>query len=238
MLALGGCGKEIDVFPEPGSVTESADIIRADGRGCIVVSYSSFPIRKDSPPDGVRSAVLRALDSTPCSAAAFFWSERALAERWISEQISIRRNAGLPRRLILVGHGLGATEAAETAKNILAREADVEIILLLTVDAVRPGRLASTARTATTAIASHVPGVNLNLIAYDAAPVPDGHALWAHVNYYQEKSEYYHGKAMSGAENHLLDDQSGILNHATADDFAIASITADIRQALARGMQW
>lgn len=238
MLAVGGCGKEIDVFPEPGSATESAEIIRTGNSGCVVVSYSSFPLRKDSPPDGVRAAVLRSLSRTPCSAAAFYWSERAMAERWIREQLAIRRNAGMPMRLILAGHGLGAAEAAETAKDILAREPDVQIVLLLTVDAVRPGRLTSTARTAGAAIANHVPGVNLNLIAYDAAPIPDGRKLWAHVNYYQAKSDYYHGTSMAGAENHLLSDRSGVLNHATADDFAIAQITADIRQALARGMQW
>ncbi len=237
MLTAGGCGKEIDVFPEPGNATETVEILRTDARGCVAVSYSSYPLRPGSPPDGVRAALMRALGQTPCSAASFFWSERVMAERWINDQLTMRRNAGLPQRLILAGHGLGATEAAETAKDILARDPSVEIVLLLTVDAVKTGRLSSTAGTAGTAIANHVPGLKVNLVAYDSAPVPDGMRFWAHVNYYQARSESYHGGPMAGAENHRLEDWTGLLNHANADDFAMSLIAADIRVALQRGMR-
>lgn len=233
-LLAAGCGKEIDVFPEPGNVTESAEVIRLARTGCVIVSYSSYPLSGAAPPDGVSAAIMAGIGNRPCSAASFFWSEKTLAERWIREQLALRRRAGLPQRLILAGHGLGATEAAETAKNILAREPEAELVLLLTVDAIKTGRLSSTAGATGTAIANKMPGIKINLVSYDAAPLPDGQRFWAHINYYQENSAAYHGMRMPGAENHRLDDWSGFLTHSNADNFAMPLLTADIRSALKR----
>ncbi len=234
-LLAGGCGKEIDVFPEPGNATELADVYRLDNRGCVIVSYASYPLRKNSPPDGVRAAITRAMGNAPCSAASFYWTERIMAERWIREQLAARRNAGWPQRVILAGHGLGAAEAAETVKTVLASDPMTEVVLLLTVDAVKPGRISSTAGVTGAAIATRMPVLKVNLFAYDQAPVPDGRRFWAHVNYYQNKSEYYHGTSMPGAENHLIGDWSGLLNHANSDDFVVSLLTSDLRVALQRG---
>lgn len=230
-----GCGREVDAFPNPGDVSESGQIMRYADTGVVVVVFASFPLRDGVPPDGVRRAVAVSLGRRPCSAATFFWSENILAERWIEDQLERRRRAGLPPRLILAGHGLGASAASEMAKTVMARNQDVEIVLLLTVDAVKTGRIESAAGVAGSAIVNRLPGVNMNFIAYDAAPAPDGRRLWSHINYYQDKSQAYHGAAMPGAENHHIDDWTGALNHGDADDFVYPLLTVDIRAALERG---
>lgn len=239
-LLLAGCeGQEdIDVFPQPGNATESASVVRQASEGPIVATFASYPLRPSAPPDGVRAAMLRSIGRTPCSAASFYYSEKALAERWIGEQVAARRRNGLPVRLILAGHGLGGAEAADTARDWLEKSPDAQVVLLVTVDAVKTvSRLTSAASVTGTAIAKHLPGVNMNFIAYDSAPTPDGVRFLSHTNYYQRKSEYYNGVAMAGAENHLLDDWTGLLNHASADDFAMPMVTADFRYALRRAGQ-
>lgn len=231
----GGCNREVEPFPEPGGVSESSDVVRDAQRGCIVVTYASYPLRNGAPPDGVRLAMTRSLGNIPCSAASFYWTERPLAMRWLQEQLEMRRRRGEIPRVLLAGHGLGATEAAETARELLAREQDVQIVLLLTVDAVKTGRINSAAGVTGNAIVTHLPGVNYSFTAYDSAPSPDGKRLWSHVNYYQDKTPYYHGTAMPGADNHLLIDWTGLLNHGNSDDFAMPMIAVDFRQALERG---
>lgn len=238
-LAAAGCGEEeIDVFPQPGNATESASVVRQAAEGPIVVTFASYPLRPSAPPDGIRAAMLRSLGRAPCSAASFYYSEKAVAERWIGDQVAARRRNGYPVRLILAGHGLGAAEAADTARDWLEKSPDAQVVLLVTVDAVKTaGRFTSAANVTGTAIAKHIPGVNMNFIAYDSAPTPDGQRFLSHVNYYQSRSEYYSGIPMAGAENHLLEDWTGVLNHASADDFAMPMVTADFRNAMRRAYQ-
>ncbi|MCC8179823.1 MAG: hypothetical protein LIP23_02795 [Planctomycetes bacterium] len=242
-LALGAaasalvCGclmQQVDMFPEPNA-NESARVARLADQGVVLATFASYPLRDDTPPDGVRAAMLRAIGGRPCSAATFYWSERALALRWIREQLELRRRNGWPPRLILAGHGLGATEASETAYDILREDTDVEIVLLLTVDAVKTGRIGSAAAVTGAATVGRIPGVNLNFTAYDAGPQPDGRKLWAHVNYYQTSSPMYSGAPMMHAENHHLEDWTGVLTHGSSDDFAMPLVAADLRAAIARG---
>lgn len=237
LVAATGCFTEVEPFPEPGGLSETTEVIRAESTGPVIVSYASYPLKRGAPPDGVRVAVFRAIGSTPCSAAAFFWSERDIALGWIEEQLILRRRRGEPPRLILAGHGLGATEASETAKEVLFRDRDVEITLLLTIDAVKTGRIGHAAGVTGNVLSRRIPGMNHSFTAYDAAPPPDGKTLLAHINYYQANSIYYHGTSMPGAENHLLGDWTGLLNHGNVDDFAIAYLVADLRQAIARSLR-
>lgn len=232
-LLAAGCDGEVDVFPEPGGADEKQQVFREEDRGCVMVSFASFPLRPNAPPDGVRTAVSRAAALAPCSAAAFFWTERDTAERWIGVQMNRRRSLGLPVRLIVVGHGLGGAEACDTVRELLTRAPDAEIVLLLTVDAVKTGRIGSAAGV-TGAALNRLPGVNTSLAAYYDAPSPDGLRFFSHINYYQDKSQLYHGAAMPGAENHLLEDWTGLLNHGNADDFAMPLIYTDLRAALQR----
>ncbi len=231
-----GCGREVEPFPEPGGTSEKEEILRRSGVGPVVVSFASYPLRPGAPPDGVQMAILQAIGNGRCDVASFYWSERALSMGWIQEQMEHRRRTGQPLRLIMAGHGLGATEAAEVAREIIFNDRDVQIVLLLTVDAVKTGRLASPAGVAGNTIAKRIPGVNHSFTAYDAAPVPDGRQLWSHINYYQTRSTYYHGAAMPGAENHHLDDWTGLLNHGNADDFAVTFLVNDLRYALRKAV--
>lgn len=234
-LAGGGCMKGVDPFPEPGGLDDSSQILRTEGRGPIVLSFASYPMRPGTPPDGVRAAIMKTIGSVPCSAATFYWTENERFRRWFGDQADERRARGLPVRLILAGHGLGATEACELAKDILYNDRDVEIVLLLTVDAVKTNRLGSAAAATGNVLTKRIPGIDHSFTAYDAAPEPDGKRLWSHVNYYQAKSTYYHGTAMPHAENHRLDDWTGLLNHGNADDFAYTFLLTDLRQALSEG---
>lgn len=231
---LQGCADTAATTPaESVSVSRSSEALRLDTAGCVIVSFSSNHFGKDAPPDGVRAAVLRATDSERCSAASFVWTETASARRWAQEQLSIRAAAGRPQKLILAGHGTGASTAAETARAVMATRPDVQIVLLLTVDAVKTGRISSTAGYAGNQIANRV-GWNVNLVAYDNAPAPDGARLLSHINYYQNESGYYHGAPMPSAENHLVADTSGLLNHGDVDDFVVPLVTADIATAIRR----
>lgn len=233
-LALAGCGDEPDAFPEPGNATESAAVIREAETGDIVVVYTSYPLRRGAPPDGVRRAVQKAIDRRPCSAAAFYWSEKTLSTRWIQMQIAERTRQGLQPRIILAGHGLGATTAAETARSLSRDPSGAVVTLLLTVDAVKTGRIGSAAGVTGTVIASSLPGVKASFTAYDSAPAPDGQRLLVHVNYYQTATGY-HGAPMPHAENHHLGDSSGVLNHGNVDDFAFPMLVSDLRRAMAAG---
>lgn len=231
---VAGCGKEVDPFPAPGNVTEAGVIMRQSSMGPIIVVFCPYPLDDASPSDGVRSAVIRAIGGENCSAAAFHWTERAMAERWVREQLEVRRLHGTPLRIILAGHSLGATTAAETARDIMTNLPDVVIPLLLTVDAIKTGRISSTAGVTGAFIAS-ASGIKTSFTAYDSAPTPDGRTLRRHVNYYQKNSDLYHGSPMPGAENHLLHDTSGLLNHGNADDFALPLLVRDIHFAMTRG---
>lgn len=234
LAAFAGCmvGDDVEPFREPGDQTETRQVHRNADTGAVVVTYASYPLNPGAPPDGVRAALARAMGDAPCSAATFYWSERERALAWISAQLDARRRRGEEPRLVLAGHGLGATEASETAREVLFHDRDVRIVLLLTVDAVKTGRIGSAAGVTGNAIAHRIPGVNHNFTAYDAAPRPDGDRLLAHVNYYQAKSVYYHGTAMPFAENHPIDDWTGLLNHGNADDVSLSFLIADFRQAL------
>ncbi len=236
-VLFGGCGREVEVFPQPGGASESGRVFRNANTGPIIVTFTSYPLKADAPPDGVRMAVQRSLGRFPCSAATFFWSERAMAERWLREQIDVRRQYGNPARLILAGHGIGATEASEVAKDVLSWNTGAEIVLLLTVDAVKSGRVSSAAGITGAATVGRIPGVNMNFVAYDGAPPPDRVHLWSHINYYQKGSSVYHGSPMPWAENHLLEDWTGMLNHGNADDFALPLMATDIRAAVERALR-
>lgn len=234
-LTSGCLDKNVEPFPEPGDLGESGLVVRNEKTGPVVVTFASYPLKPGSQPDGVRAALMRALsDDDDCSVATFFWSERTRSMRWIQDQLEERRKRGQPPRLILAGHGIGATEASETAREIIFGDRDVEIVLLATVDAVKTSKIGTAAGATGNVIARRIPGVNLSFTAYDAAPEPDGRQLWAHVNYYQTKSVYYHGSPMPHAENHRIDDWTGLLNHGNADDFALTFLVADFREALRR----
>lgn len=233
-MAAGGCldGQMQPAPDDPIGKAEAGSIIRAADTGPVVVIYASHPLKPGSPPDGVRSAFLRTVGDAECSAASFYYSEQTRALRWVQDQLNERRRRRMPPRLILAGHGLGATEASETAREIIFNDRDVEIVLLLTVDAVKTGKLGSAAGVTGNAIARRIPGVEHSFTAYDAAPEPDGRQLWDHVNYYQTRSVYNHGTSMPYAENHRVDDWTGLLNHGNADDFSLTFLIADFRQAL------
>lgn len=233
LVVAAGCFQNSQPVPEPDKTGDSSQIHRTSGRGPIIVSFSSYPMRPGAPPDGVRAAIIKTVEERPCSAATFYWTERERVDHWLDDQMEERRLRNLPVRLILAGHGLGATEASELAKDLLYRDRDVEVTLLLTIDAVKRNRLGSAAGATGNMITKRIPGVDHNFTAYDAAPKPDGRRLRAHINYYQSKSTYYHGAPMPFAENHRLDDWTGLLNHGNADDFAHTFLLADLRQALA-----
>ena len=238
-LLLPGCFPDgsVEPFPEPEGMGESGMVIRRAPAGPVIVTYASYPLRDGAPADGVRAAVMRAIGNANCSVASFYWSERARALKWIRDELDQRRRSGLPPRLILAGHGLGATEASETAREIIFNDRDVEIVLLLTVDAVKTGKIGSAAAVTGNALTHRIPGVKHSFTAYEAAPEPDARQLWAHVNYYQSRSVYYHGTAMPYAENHLIDDWTGLLNHGNADDFAMTFLVSDLRHALRAAAQ-
>lgn len=211
---------------------EKSSILRTSSEGPIVITFAVSPMLPGVPPDGIRAAMQRSIGNRRCSAATFLWSERERIRYWLRDQAEQRRSVGAPIRLILAGHGLGATEASELAKDVLFKERDIEIVLLLTVDAIKTNRLGSAAAVTGNALTKRIPGVDPNFTAYDAAPPPDGKRLWSHINYYQSKSTYYHGVPMPHAENHRLDDWTGLLNHSNADEFAHSFLVADIRQAM------
>lgn len=233
-LLLGGCSAEPEAFPDPGNVTESVEIIRRSETGHIVIAFSSYPLRADAPPDGVRSAIVRAIGRYPCSAAVFYWSERQLSDKWLREQIAIRFPRGEVPRIILAGYGLGATEAAETARALANDPSGIIVSLLVTVDALKTNRFTSAAGVTGSVIAGRIPGVKNNFTAYDSAPIPDGMRLLRHVNYFQRTTSLYHGAPMHGAENHLITDASGLLNHGGVDDIAAPLVASDIMAVFAR----
>ncbi len=237
VLGAGGCaGTGVEPFPEPSGMAESVDVARENPVGPIVVCYSSFPLKSESPPDGIHAAVLRAIGNAPLSAACFYWDSRSLALRWVREQMNERRKRGMPPRVILAGHGPGATEACDAARELL-RDDDVEIVLLLPVDAVRAaGSTGATAYAAGNAIVNRLPGVRHSFTAYTDAPAPDGKRLWTHINYHQDNSPNFHGAAMPRAENHRIADWTGLLNHGNADDFVLPLLQADLKYAIARGL--
>ncbi len=235
LAAAAGCLDQSQTAGTSSGAKQAAmanPVIRNSGTGPVAVTFISSPLRPGAPPDGVRAALIQAMGGRDCSAASFLRSDRDRAIRWSREQFDERRRRSLPPRLILAGHGLGATEASETARDILFGDRDAEITLLLTVDAVKTNKIGSAAAVTGTAIAKRIPGVDYNFTAYDAAPEPDGRRLRAHINYYQTKSAYYHGTAMPHAENHRIDDWTGLLNHGNADDFALTLLITDLRQAL------
>ncbi|MCL2000735.1 MAG: hypothetical protein FWG74_04805 [Planctomycetes bacterium] len=237
ILLVSGCDDRVSVFPEPRTPQEGVRVLRRSDYGPIVISFASYPLRDGVPPDGVAFAVLRAAGGYPVSAAVFYWSERGRAERWLEEQMAVRRSLGQPIRLIFAGHGLGATEAAEATRGLLLRTPDAEVALLLTVDAVKPGKVERAAAITGSALFNlgGMPGVKIGLTAYDSAPAPDGRRFWTHINYYQNQSLFYHGSSMPWAENHHIDDWTGLLNHGNADDFVFPLLLADIKAALERG---
>ncbi len=234
-FSASGCFKEVDPFPAPGNATESALIIRNSNYGPIVIVFTPYPLKRESPPDGVHLAVINAMGGMDSSIGAFHWPEKNMAERWLEQQIAVRNAQGLRPQVILTGHSLGATTAAETAKDIMENQQNAVITLLLTVDAVKTGRISSAAGRTGAYIAGTLPGAKISFTAYDGAPAPDGMRLIRHINYYQKNGEHYGGAPMPHAENHLLSDPTGFLNHGNADDFARPLITRDIRNVLRPG---
>ena len=210
-------------------------ILREMPAGCVAAIFSPLLFVPGAPPRGMGRAILQAFGQLPGSAAVFTWQRQGQARDWLRRQADNRRRSGLPVRLILAGHGLGGAAAAETARFILDREPDSEVILLLTVDAVKTGRVERAAGAAGSAIAGSLPGVSANFVAYDAAPIPDGRRFWFHVNYYQNRTPLCRGARLPWAENHLLHDTMNFLNHENAEDFAFPFLVADFRAALERG---
>jgi hypothetical protein len=210
-------------------------VLRETPAGCAAAIFSPLPLVRGASSRGMERAVLRAFGSLPGSAAVFAWQRQDQARDWLRRQADLRRQSGLPVRLILAGHGLGGAAAAETARFILDREPDSELVLLLTVDAVKTGRLERVAGAAGSAIAGSLPGVSANFVAYDAAPVPDGRRFWFHVNYYQDRTPLCRGAPLPGAENHLIHDETNLLVHENAEDFVFPFLVADFRAALERG---
>ncbi len=236
---ISGCFLESDGETATDSETEKTkiEVIRNSDSGPIIVAFTAFPGRSEAPRDGVETAIVRSIGRMPCSAATVYWPERSLSLSWIREQCEKRRRGGQEPRLILAGHGLGATEASEVAKEIMFKDRDAVIVLLLTVDAVKTSKIGSAAGATGNVVTRRIPGVNHSFTAYDASPQPDGKQLLAHINYYQTRSVYYHGAAMPGAENHHLDDWTGLLNHGNVDDFALTFLIADLRGILGKERQ-
>ena len=234
-LFAAGCMDAVNAFPAAENANEAALVMRRSVQGPVIVVFTPYPLRSDAPPDGVHAAVMKTSAGLNCSVAAFHWPERAMAERWIDEQIALRRSHGLRTRMIIAGHSLAAASASDLAREVAERRPDAVVTLLLTVDAVRSGRISSAAGTAGAVIGGKLQGVKISLVAYDAAPPVDGRRLLRHINYYQQKTPLYHGAEMSGAENHLLSDSTGLLNHANVDDFAFSLMVGDLRAALGRG---
>ena len=122
----------------------------------------------------------------------------------------------------------------------LARQKDVTIALLVTVDAIKNSTVGVTAGIAPTilTLGNPIPGRNVYFIAYENTPPVEGKRVLAHVNYYQLESKLYHGGPISGAsENHRLDDPAQSINHGNSDDFAYPLVRADLQQALRAGAE-
>ena len=234
LLASSGCNNAPEEFAKPGVASERMQIISESRSGPILVVFTAFPLQDSAPPDGVRKAVSESSFYRTSSSAAFFWSERELSGRWLSEQIAARQKNGETPRLIIAGYSLGATEAAETARRLLKRYPDVQIELLITVDAIKTGKISSAVGVTGSVIsmANPVPGKNIVFTSYDSAPEPDGRRFKKHVNYYQSNSRIYHGAAMPAAVNQRLTASSQALNHGNSDDYARPFIMADLRQTL------
>lgn len=233
---LSGCNSDSESFPEPGDATESMAVTKSSSRGPIVAVFCPNPLRNGSPPDGVRRAALDATRRIDCSLASFYWTERAMADRWLDEQCALRRQNGEVPVVMLAGHSLGATEAAEAERRIQRRDPETVTLLLVTVDAIKTGKIGAKAGVTGTVIgmASPVGKSKLNFTSYDSAPEPNGRNFLRHVNYYQTKVNLYKGSPMPDAENHPLSDTGKTLNHGNADDFAYPMILSDFRQALGR----
>ncbi|MDR1533677.1 MAG: hypothetical protein LBU64_01060 [Planctomycetota bacterium] len=213
----------------------SARVLRNTAAGCVTAIFVAAQ-PGDSPfPDGMARAALHALGTGPGSLAVFHWSRQREAGEWIGEQLAARRNSGYPLRLILAGHGEGGGVAGDLAQSILAAEAEAELVLLLTVDAIKTGRIQAAAGAAGNAIALGLPVAVPNFLAYDSPPLPDGRRFWRHVNYYQDRDRLRRGMPLPGAENHLLGDRGGYPGHDNLADFALPLLAADFRIALERG---
>jgi len=238
-VLLAGCSRAPEPPPVPPEPTERARLIRQADQGVVAVVLAPHPLSADAPPDGVHRALVTAAQSAPCAAAAFLYTERVQAERWILSECARRRQAGIAPRVVLAGHSLGATEAGELAKRLLAATPDIVVEMLVTVDAVKTGTIGATTGMSATVLtlANPIPGKDVYFLAYSGTPRADGTRVRSHVNYYQLETKLYHGAPIGGAsENHRIQaDPARSLSHATVDDHAFPMVLSDLRHALRQG---
>ncbi len=237
-LALAGCLREPAPLPPVGETTEAASILVQANRGPIALVLLPYPITEQTVPAGLHRALLEAYTEGPLSAGIFHEKERDRARRWLLGEIRHRRRAGYTPRLVLGGHAAGATAAGELAGDLLDREPDVVIELLLTVDAVKSTAMGTTTGVAGTLLTLNnpIPGKTAHFVAWDGTPDVDGRRLLAHVNYYQTETGLAHGaRIRSASENHhVTSTPAEAVNHGNIDDFAYPLLRADLAGALRR----
>ncbi len=237
LIAMTGCARQAEPISIADTPSERAVRIRAADMGPVAVVLTPHPLALI--PGGVRRALSDASEGTPCTAAAFFYTEQRRAEQWILDLCAKRRKAGEQPRVILAGHSLGATAASEAAKRILRRTDDVCIELLVTVDAIKTSTLGTTTGMGATVLtlANPIPGKHAYFIAYEDTPDVDGQRVRAHVNYYHLETKLYHGGPIRTAtENHrICGEPERVLNHGNIDDYAYPLIRADFERALQTG---
>lgn len=236
MLAAGCVGESSGA---PQTVTASRKILAESDRGPVLLVLKPHPVYVAGLPGGLQRAAEEASAGGGCSAAVFHYADSVAAETWLRAEVEKRRAAGRKAELVLAGHSLGATEAAELARRLLRRPDCPTIRLLLTVDAVKTGSFGSaTSKMAETVVGlgGPLPKAGMYFVAYTATPAVDGKLLLAHVNYYHTGTKLYHGSPIASAsENYCLDQPELGLNHGNIDDFVYPAALGDLRAALAAG---
>ncbi len=241
LILPAGCGQEPEVVPIAKKPSERALLIKRSETGPVALVMVPHPIIQPAPADGVRRALACAVRTVDCTAAVFIFNEAAAAEKWLLGECARRRKAGITPRIILGGHSLGATAAAEIARHVLRRTPDVVVLMLVTVDAIKTGPVGATTGMASTVLTlgNPIPGKHVYFFAYDSTPRVDGRRMLAHVNYYQLQTKLYHGKPIrSASENHqVVTRPEDTVNHGNVDDYAFPMILSDFRHALRQGVR-
>ena len=236
-LAAGCADAARPSWPPVGEATPKVIRFADEDDGPVLLAFSASPPNPEAPPEGLRRAMARLTAERDCAAALFPHAESGEAWRWLEEQFLRRRHLSVAPRLVLIGHGLGGTQAAEFAKRVLRdpKQRDVVIELLVTIDAVKNGMVSKPMGIASAAVNRATPILptgRLDFIAYNSAPRVDGKRLRAHANYYQPDNTLMHGGPMDGAANQRLLGPAGAVTHENADQYALPYLIADVNHAL------
>lgn len=235
LLAAGtvGCLREPEPKTSFGTIPQR--ILRSEPEGPIALILLPHPLSPQGGIPALEQALVESMREGKGSGAVFFYAARSLWEPWLTHEIASRREKGIKPQLILAGHSWGGSAVCELTKRLLARESDVTILLLVTVDAIKSTRIGATAGMAASAIGkvNPIPGVDINAIAYTNAPPVDGTRLIRHTNYYQDQIRLCRGAPMEGAsENHRITSHPPeAINHGNVDDYAYPFLVADFRAA-------